>query len=502
MADFVYPQINPMAFYQGAEGMQQMRLAPLLYQQAQQQTQAGALNLDQIRLAMQLQRMRMGAAQDYLNSTGAPTVGPAGASVQQPLTAGPGGAQNLGGNSGGISNGPQGSVGTPQTGSPLDPLLDMNRVAQTARFGQFNAILSGGDPNKPVADALKLQEDARRDRMERAKYAAAPALEQVQNIVTSDDPGALLVNNRDYAKIYDQYAQRVGGVPRDYSNPDKIRKAAQMFGNDVRATYGEAPQPMPFQWRQVGVGQGGTEQVNPVTNEHKPGLPREAPSYSLQPGVDANGNPIVQRVQTGGWFGGGGPNAGGATGGPTAPVKTPWKEPTEAEVKSATFAGSYGQAIKTLRSVEAQGVTLSPAQRSALIQAAASDDENALHLWYQQEYLKHGFNDQQQAYLAAAMPVIGALSHTQSGVRLSPSAIRENLESAIPVDMKNQAALKQIEAFRDNWYKGMLLGGGAAVTNPSSPFYPTLGKDLEALRGGPKHPAGIQALLDKYKGKT
>src|SRR5450631_2508906 len=132
MADFYPPQFqNPDIFGAMLRGQQAgtaQAMAPLQMAGAQQglqlgnqELQTGALNLQQLKMAMTMQQQAMGTYQQTMQ----------GISAQ-------GGAQNAG-DAGG--NGPQ------APNDPLSPFLDPRRIAANVALGQFNAFRNGKDPN-------------------------------------------------------------------------------------------------------------------------------------------------------------------------------------------------------------------------------------------------------------------------------------------------------------------------------------------------------------------
>ena len=253
---------------QGALQTQNMQQQGVLNQQAIQQGQFAQqeqpLKLEQLKIAMQAQQMRQVAAQQFLDSQG----GSQGGAQATPSSTGGSGIQSA-------QTAPQAASqampGAPQMQpgqSPLDSLADPARVAVMARYGQFNAILSGGDALKPVSDAQGIQAAAMKDRAERTKLALQPSVDELQSLITSPTPERLIMANPTYMEGWKRYAPKLGLDPADPRSmtPDNVRAAATLAHNDLAAqSMGTiAPQAMPAPWVR-----GNGAQINPVTNEAK-----------------------------------------------------------------------------------------------------------------------------------------------------------------------------------------------------------------------------------------
>jgi len=162
--------------------------------------------------------------------------------------------------------------------------------------------------------------------------------------------------------------------------------------------------------------------------------------------------------------------------------------PTPENTKQAYFASTMLSSLKTMRGLENQGIALTPTQRAQVIKIATGEGTGGLSQWMQQEALKHNLNANAQTYLAAMMPMIQAVSHDQSGARLNEGQIKTNLESVIPVDVKNAEAMKQINSTRDEALKSMAIGAGSAAYTPE--YSGTIG----AFRNQQRAAANLQTL--------
>jgi hypothetical protein len=259
----------------------QLQMAPLQIQGAQNDIAQQGLNLDQLRLALQAQQARTDMAiqnargQGYnLGGQGAPPAGSAGA-----------GAENAASSSGGIQNGPQGSVSAPMTGptqasgsfngsydqsNPLAYFMDPRRIAGNAALGQFNATLTGGDPNKPIADALKLQSDARDAAIKNAQIMAEipapgnsmPVLKAIASM-SPEQAAETLKANPQLMAPWAQAAKKWGADPFDKTH---IPVVAALAYNEKGAPIGlSVDVPHPMKTVQQGLGQ--SYQVDTVTGK-------------------------------------------------------------------------------------------------------------------------------------------------------------------------------------------------------------------------------------------
>lgn len=269
MAEFVAPQFqNPDilgGYIRGQMARQQQQMFPLQMQAAQQENVAGGLKIDQLRMALQSQKAIQGVALQQLQGQGYNIGG----------APGPGGAQNVGTASGGIQNGPQ---GMPAQSSISLPGMDPHTAYAVE-------LLRGGDP-------LAAQERARTDAIERAKITLAPMIAQAKNIITSPDPGRLLMNNPSYMQTWQQYAPKLGFDPSDVKalTPDNIRMAATMAHNDMVSQYGGEALPMPVKSEQIRGPNGQLLSRNPITGEVK----QEVAEESLHQVIDPKtGQPVL-----------------------------------------------------------------------------------------------------------------------------------------------------------------------------------------------------------------
>lgn len=137
-----------------------------------------------------------------------------------------------------------------------------------AKFGQFNAMMSGGDQIKPVQDALAASKESMEDQKARATIALQPKVDELQALITSPTPERLIMANPSYMQGWQRYAPKLGLDPTDPKSmtPENVRAAATLAHNDLagQSMGGIAPLAMPVQWQR-----GNGAQINPVTNEAK-----------------------------------------------------------------------------------------------------------------------------------------------------------------------------------------------------------------------------------------
>jgi hypothetical protein len=255
---------------------------------------------------------------------------------------------------------------------------------------------------------------------------------------------------------------------------------------------------------------GERDQTDPLTGKKTVLAARDIPTATQEKVYDPQtGTTTLRGIKTGGLTAGGAPVAGGpavlgAAGGPGgsggggSDRNLGYPAPTAPEAKAAMFGSEMRSGLKTMQQLESQGFTLSPAQRTAVIHAATSEDPSALSQLLSQEGLVHAMGPQGQTYMAALMPMLQAAGHDQSGARLSTAQIRQNLESLLPIDVNNKASLAQVNANRAGFYAGILTQAGSAVRLPQ--YANTLASDLKGIQQGAQNtaPAGALAHLQAH----
>lgn len=202
MADFVAPQFqNPDLLKSYVQG-QQAAYQPAL---AQQQLTEGQLNIDQLRTTLRGQQM----TQDLASRVGQ-------------------GAQSQGGGTGGVQNGPPGSVpadgSSPgSSGYSMDPRI-------TAQL----AILHNQDPNKAI------QESMQTDQM-RKKIALQGPMNLAETVATSADANKIVNNNPSLKAGWNQYAPMFGIDPNDPTQltVENAQKVAGLYYNTLAGQAGE-----------------------------------------------------------------------------------------------------------------------------------------------------------------------------------------------------------------------------------------------------------------------
>jgi len=460
MADFVYPQVNPPpdvlgSYLRGQMAPLQMQGAQQSLQQGQQQLEAGGLNIEQLRMALQNQRM----VQDIVR-------GSLGGQMQ--------GGPPIGGVPGGMQTGPQGSVSsTPSQASgglTSSPMFEPSTQAALA-------LLQGRDP-------VKAAQDAQDYKVKQAQLQAQGPLDLIDSVFNSSQPARTVMANPSLIAKWPQIAQALGLDPvRDF-NDANVRRGLAMAGNNLRGSVGMAAKEYPVELQTFGGAYGAVLQRDPVTGKMTQVQGREMPSYSLKDVYDPSTNTTRGvPVQTGGWgMGGVNPNTGqGTAGAAPAGVNLGMKAPTDPELKAAMFGSEMRAGLNTMTRLESAGFNLSPKTRTLLINAATEEDPGAIKQLLSQEALVHGMTPQEQTYVAALMPMLQAAGHDQSGARLTTAQIRQNVESLLPVDVRNRDAMAQVQKNREGFYTGLLSQAGSAVHLPQ--YEGTLGADLKAVQG-------------------
>jgi len=493
MADSFYPAAqylqNPdilgayvrgqMAPLQVAGAQQGLQLGQQELAQGQQRLQGGALSLEQMRLALQFQRWKQGVLSNAI----------AGETQTN-------GAQDIGGQSGGIQNGPQGSVSSQSSGQPsMSGSYDGSVGGDTGGgWGNTPNLNAGGFNLSPASLRMVRALDPEMVKGYTAGQEAALKAAQLQASMPGSPLSILkgfagnpqadraLMNNPRMLSLWPQMATKYGVDPTQF-NALNVRRVATMAANEQLSALQMTPLPMPEHFTTAGTGFGGEEQIKDITGQRSQVLPRVEP-VKVGETQDANGNTVAVYHQFIGGPGGGagkGAAAGGGGASPNTNVTVGRPIPSTENAKAVGFASSMRRATAAIDKIEGTGYHLEPSDRAVFINVASDENPGLLHQWLSQEILAHKLTPQAQTYISAAMPMIQALSHDQSGARLNSSQIRANLESAIPIDTNNQENMKQVQGFRQDYYKSMLIGSGSAAYTPE--FNATLGADRRKFSG-------------------
>jgi len=501
MADFQYPDLLG-SYVRG-------RLAPGEIQSQQNQLAAqqqglteGGLRLDQLRLMLGNQQMYQDVARQSLQSQGylgGPTQGSPAA-----------GAQSNSAPTGGIQNGPQGAVSTPSGGV-------MGFTPST--LGAL-ALLRGDD-------LLKTAEGVQNYQKTQMQLQAQGPLNLAESVMSDPNADQIIRNNPSLQQQWMALAPKLGLDPFKDLTPANARRVATFGYNQIAGIAGLPAKPMPVQLQNQNLGQGEVGQINPLTGKKEGDLvERQTPTFSLVDKYDpATQTTTKVPVQTGGYGMQGVGPTGGAVGigapGKGGPAQAPgyntgYKPPSDAELKAAMFGSEMRSGLATMQKMEQQGFELSPKARAIAINMATDESSSGLlhHVlgslapqMISQELARHGLSDKEQTYIAAMMPMLQAAGHDQSGARLTTAQIRQNVESMLPIDVKNKEAQAQVNANREGFYKGLLSQAGSAVYNPM--YANTLGADLkhfssqansESAKGLPSL-EDIKAELARRKGR-
>lgn len=240
MADF-YPAAqyiqNPDILASYVRG----QMAPLQVQQAQQQLTAGGLDIEKLRLALQQQRQVM----DYANRL---------AGSQS------GGAQNLGGQSGGIQNGPQGQVSSQapqQSSGSYDGSFGSNPRINTMMALD---ILQGRDP-------LKTAQGAQEYELKQRQLQVQGPLAVMDSVAASTSPARIVMNNPGMVQRWQQLAPQLGFDPVKDFNDDNVRTAITFARNQVAGSAGLPTKEMPAKQQDIAGPLGSLYQRDPISGK-------------------------------------------------------------------------------------------------------------------------------------------------------------------------------------------------------------------------------------------
>lgn len=352
-------------------------------------------------------------------------------------------------------------------------------------------------------DAGEAEKSSRDLQLGTAQALVKPKLELLDQVTKSDQSAAMVRASQPLTQLWNQAAPKYGVDPNQMTDAN-VRRVMSARRNEL-ASWAQLPtEAPPVQMVETTGPYGYRGQKNPVTGEEKQVQGREMPTFTTKPvwNPATNTNREVP-IQTGGWgmtgtnpvsgrtstVGAPGkginaptvaPNAGQQPSGPPG-VDLGYKPPDDTNLKSAMFASEMRSGLEKVRQLESQGYTLKPSERALFINIAASHDSNVAMQLIGQEVLARKLSPESQQYMAALMPMLQAVGHDQSGARLSEYQIRQNLESVVPINAKDQAGLAQINKNRDGFYTGVLTQAGSAVQLPQ--YRNTLASDLQSAQG-------------------
>ena len=514
MPDYALPQLqNPdiigamlrgqQGAFQQANGIQDLQLGQqkgILNQQAIQQgqieQQMAPLKLQQLQLMLRRQQMGLDAADRFL-----------------------GGAQSAPSLTGGVQSGPQASVSGPrpmpgaipaiQPGqSPLDAIADPGRssgfdISGLTNYSVAMNLADNKDPLAPIKEQGEIQAQQVSAQQQAMKLRYQQNVQPItSSIMNSPDADKLVAKNPSAFQAFQQWCAERGLDPEKPSNLTvaNAQQAAWEYDNKMRSASGlDANAPLE-RYNNVGLGNGEIGQINTVTGKKNGDLiDRQNPTYTLTDVYDPATNTTRKvPIQSGG-FGMTGVNPSAVGGGtPKGGVDIGVKPPSDAELKSAEFAGYMKSGINGIQALEQKGYVLSPKARSIIIDAATAEGDGLTKQYLKQVAMKAGLSPRDQEYMSALMPVLQAAGHSMAGARMTESQMKTNFESLIPVDVKNADAMSQIQQNRNQYYKGLLTQSGSAVQMPQ---YSELAADLKQMqqpKGAPK--AAPQSAIEHLKG--
>jgi hypothetical protein len=213
--------------------------APGQLQGQQQQLQEGALNIQQLKMALQGRQMQADSWQGAMQPT-------------------------LGGHSGGVQDGPQtqtasaypvgnsgpGFSGRPNLTPPPSPatVAAVNGMGVSPQMAQYlqGVALQGGN----TAEA---QHQMQENQIQRMQVAVQPYLNQAENVISSANPERLIMNNPAYMQLWQQNAPKLGLDPSDPKTmtPENVRAAATLYYNDAAGSAKLPPKGMPQHFTDV-----------------------------------------------------------------------------------------------------------------------------------------------------------------------------------------------------------------------------------------------------------
>jgi hypothetical protein len=199
------------------------QMAPGELQAQQQQLTAGNLNIDQLRLAVGSQQMGQDVVRGALQSQGLIPGGPS-AGMQM-------GAGSQAVPTGGVQNGPQGAVSSPQGsgGPPFSPAI-----------ASAMALAQGRDPTAAYTEAQNAQLESRKLQLQ------AP-MNLAHTVATDPNADRTVWNNPSLMAGWKQYAPRLGIDPNNPQSltPLNSQRAATLWYNDMAGQIGQGGAAMP-----------------------------------------------------------------------------------------------------------------------------------------------------------------------------------------------------------------------------------------------------------------
>jgi hypothetical protein len=391
---------------------------------------------------------------------------------------------------------PAPSAGAPSWLTPPSPNDIYNTPVGGISPGYLRgtALLSG---RSPLPDLNSLREQ----QLKLAQQQYAPVIGRMDTLTKSDNPTAYMQADPEFKAAWPVLAQRLGFDPQKDLNDANVRTAFTFGRNNLASALSQATVAPPVQMRQEKGAYGEVDQVNPVDNSRTVLEHPAYPSYSLQKGQTIQGQEYVTPIQTGGFPGSGGARgttaqARGGSAAASAPSVVPpgvsevprgatatgFTPPSNDQAKAAALANYARDNLGQMVNMEKSGYRMSPKARTILINAAMNDDPNVGSQLLSQEAMAHGLSDQDLSYAAAAFPVLQAAGHSMAGARLTPSQMRTNFESLLPVASSDKNYMGTVQKNRENLYRGLLGESGQAAYLPE--YAGTLAADRQRISQG------------------
>jgi hypothetical protein len=211
------------------------QMAPLQLQAAQQQVEGGQLDIQKLRMALQQQ----GQVMDYAGQLAGQATG----------------AQNSGGPTGGLQNGPQGQVSS-------QPPAQGNQGGYGSNVNTMMAldVLQGRDP-------LKTAESAQAYEQKQRQLQAQGPLSLFDTVAGSPSPARIVMNNPTLMQGWQRVAPQLGMDPvKDFSD-DNVRQALNFARNQIAGGAGLPTTAPPVQEKTINGPLGSIYQQNPISQK-------------------------------------------------------------------------------------------------------------------------------------------------------------------------------------------------------------------------------------------
>ena len=216
------------------------QMGPLQVDQARQQVTAGNLNIQQLQLALRGQQMTQDMARQLYGGSQSS------------------GAQNIGGQSGGIQNGPQAQVSS-QAPNQASGSFDGSFGSRVNTMMALD-VLAGRDP-------LKTAESAQQYEIKQRQLQAQGPLSTLDTIAGSASPARIVMNNPGLMQRWQQMAPQMGFDPvKDFSD-DNVRAVINFARNNIAGAAGLPTKEPPVKQQDIPGPLGSLYQRDPISGK-------------------------------------------------------------------------------------------------------------------------------------------------------------------------------------------------------------------------------------------